>query len=82
MGFYPEKSFTEVDEDRKMCDGIHSEVMRVKAIGVQKTTEKVTSGEGQTPFAERSKKNNLINIYARKSLAERRLPLSQNFLLQ
>jgi hypothetical protein len=46
MGFNSEESFTEMDEDGYVANGIRVEVMQLKPIEIKKATEKRTRVEG------------------------------------
>jgi hypothetical protein len=46
MGFSSEESFTEMDEDGNMENGIRVEVMELKPVDIKKATEERARGEG------------------------------------
>jgi hypothetical protein len=63
VGFNSEKSFTEVNKDRDVANGVRVEVMELKPVIVKKATEKRTRGEGQTPFGKMVKCDDFVNIF-------------------
>jgi hypothetical protein len=46
VGFNTEESFTEMDEDGNMANGIWFEVMELKPVEIKKATEERARGEG------------------------------------
>jgi hypothetical protein len=70
VGFNSEKSFTKVDEDGNVANGVRVEVMELKPVIVQKAMEKRTRGEGQTPFGKMVKCDDFVNIFYGERFAE------------
>jgi hypothetical protein len=82
MGFDSEESFTEMDEDGNMANGIRIEVMELKAIEIKKATEERARGEGQTPFGKMVKYDDFVYIFHGKRFAKRGAPVDKTFFLE
>jgi hypothetical protein len=82
MWFNSEESFTEMNEDGDMADRIGVEVLQLNPIEVEKTTEEGASGEGESPFRERAERNDFIDIFRGKWIAERKAPIDEIPFLQ
>jgi hypothetical protein len=63
VGFDSEESFTEIDENWNVADGIRVEMMKLKPVEIQKASEQGTSGEGQSPFGKMEKCDDFNNIF-------------------
>jgi hypothetical protein len=70
VGFNSKKSFTKVNKDGNMANGVWVEVIELKLVTVKKATEKRKRGEGQTPFGKMVKCDDLVNIFHGERFAE------------
>jgi hypothetical protein len=82
MGFNSEESFTEMDEDCNIANGIRVEMMELKPIEIKKATEKRARGEGQTPFGKMVKCDDFVYIFHGKRFAKRGVPVDKTFILE
>jgi hypothetical protein len=82
VGFNSEESFTEMDEDSNMANGIRVEVMELKPVEIKKATEERERGEGQTPFGKMVKCDNIVHIFHGKRFAKRGAPVDKTFFLE
>jgi hypothetical protein len=82
MGFDPEESFAEMDEDCNMANGIRVEVMELKPVEIQKAIEKRARGEGQTPFGKMVKYDDFVYIFHGKRFMKGGVPVDKTFVLE
>jgi hypothetical protein len=82
MGFDSEESFTEMDEDGNVENGIRVEVMELKPIEIKKATEKRARGEGQTPFGKMVKCDDFVYIFHGKRFVKRGVPVDKTLVLE
>jgi hypothetical protein len=77
MGFDCEKSFTEMDKDCDMANGIRVEMMELKPVVVKKAMEKRARGEGQTPFGKMVKCDDFVYIFHGERFTKRGAPVDK-----
>jgi hypothetical protein len=82
MGFDSEESFTEMDEDGNMANGIRVEVMELKPVEIKKASEKRVRGEGQTPFGKMVKCDDFVCIFHGERFTKRGAPADKTLILE
>jgi hypothetical protein len=82
MGFDSEESFTEMDEDGNMANGIRVEMMELKPVEIKKATEKRARGEGQTLFGKMVKCDDFVYIFHGERFTKRGAPVDKTFILE
>jgi hypothetical protein len=82
VGFNSKESFTKMDEDGNVVNGIWVEVMELKLVEIKKASEERARGEGQTPFGKMVKCDDFIYIFHGKRFAKRRAPVDKTFFLK
>jgi hypothetical protein len=65
-----------------MMYGVWIEMMDLNSIEIKKAMKKIEGGEDQSLFDKMQKKNDFINIFLRKELMERRVPLNNILTLK
>ena len=65
MGLDSKKSFTEVDKDRDMKNGIGVQMMDLNPIEIKKALKEIRGWKSKTPLNKMLEKNKLINIIIR-----------------
>ena len=65
MGLDSKKSFTEVDKDRDMKNGIGVQMMDLNPIEIKKALKEIRGWKSKTPLSKMLEKNKLINIIIR-----------------
>jgi hypothetical protein len=82
MGFDSKESFTEMDENGNMANGIQVEVMELKPVEIKKAMEKRARGEGQTPFGKLVKCDDFIYIFHGKRFVKRGALVDKTLVLE
>jgi hypothetical protein len=82
VGFDSDESFTKMDKNRNMADGVRVEVMELKPVIIKKAAEERTRGEGQSPFGKMVKCDDFVNIFHRERFTERGAPVDKILVLQ
>jgi hypothetical protein len=82
LGFNSKESFTEMDEDGNVENGIQVEVMELKPVEIKKASEERARGEGQTPFSKMVKSDDFVYIFHGKRFAKRGVPVDKTFFLE
>jgi hypothetical protein len=82
MGFDFEESFTEMDEDCDMANGIRVEMMELKPVVVKKATEKRARGEGQSPFGKMVKCDDFVYIFHGERFTKGGAPVDKILVLK
>ena len=62
VGLDSKKSFTEVDKDRDMKNGIGVQMMDLNPIEIKKALKEIRGWKSKTPLNKMLEKNKLINI--------------------
>ena len=65
VGLDSKKSFTEVDKDRDMKNGIGVQMMDLNPIEIKKALKEIRGWKSKTPLNKMLEKNKLINIIIR-----------------
>jgi hypothetical protein len=81
-GFDSEESFTEMDKNRNVADGVRVEVIELKPVIIKKAAEERTRGEGQSPFGKMVKYDDFVNIFYRERFTEKGAPVDKILVLQ
>jgi hypothetical protein len=79
VGFNSKESFTKMDEDGNVANGIRVEVMELKPVEIKKASEERARGEGQTLFGKMVKCDDFVYIFHGKRFAKRGTPVDKNF---
>jgi hypothetical protein len=82
VGFNSEESFTELDEDGNMANGIRLEVMELKPVEIKQASEERARVEGQTPFSKMVKCDDFVYIFHGKRFTKRGAPVDKTFFLE
>jgi len=68
MGFDPQESFAQMDENRNVKDGVWGQVMRLNPPVKKKVTEEIRCWNFKSAFNKISKENYLIRFLERTSV--------------
>jgi hypothetical protein len=82
MGLNSKEGFIEVDENGHMADRVRVEVLQLNPEEIEKATEERTSGEGQSPFRKRAKRNDLVDAFHGERVTKGKAPIDEIPLLK
>jgi hypothetical protein len=82
VGFNFKESFTKMDEDGNVANGIQVEVMELKPVEIKKALEERAREDGQTPFSKMVKYDDFVYIFHGKRFTKGGAPVDKTFFLE